>query len=52
MDGRDGVGFALGVGRDAKGLKVGCDVGKFEPVGFVGEGFVVEDQASWCIKLV
>ena len=46
MDGRDGVGFALGVGRDTEGLEMGSNVGKFEPVGFVGERFVVEDQAS------
>lgn len=46
MDGRDGVGFALGVGRDAEGLQVWCNVREFQPMGFVGEGFVVENQAS------
>ena len=47
MDGGDGVRGALGIGRDAKGFEVRGDVRKLDPVGFVGDGFVVEDDACW-----
>ena len=47
MDGGDGVRGALGIGRDAKGFEVRGDVRKLDPVGFVGDGFVVDDDACW-----
>lgn len=45
-----GVGFRIdgrGVGWDTKGLEMGDDMVEFDPLGSVGDLFVVEDEARW-----
>jgi len=42
VDGGDSVGRPGGVGGEVEGLKGWCHGGVFEPVGAVGEGFVVQ----------